>query len=176
MIAEYTAKLLKVFQDGSNDFSASTLLKVLASAVDVKSIQDQDGMSLLHLACHWDWSRWGVVIKLLIEKHQCDSNAVNEDGDTPLHVASQFNNAGAVHYLLSFESCDPNLENKLGLSPLDIAHNKQHRGVLRELLSTNRVLADPYVMPEEPTSITSENIDSGTLSKHNQYLSKGCTD
>ena len=160
MTAEYTTKLLKVFQDGSSDFSASTLLKVLDSIVDVKSIRDKDGMSLLHLACHWDWSRWGDVIKLLTEKHQCDSNAITEDGDTPLHVASQFNNAGAVHYLLSLESCDPNLKNKLGLSSLDIAHEKQHRCVLRELLSSDKVFTDPYVISEGPTSISS---GSGSL-------------
>ena len=125
--------LLKAFQDGSEVDAASFLLSNLDTSIDTNSIRDDDGMSLLHLACRWDWSRWRFVIKSLVEQYQCDISTVNEDMDTPLHVASRFNNTGAVRYFLSLESCDPNGRNIYGLTPLDIANEKQHSDVIEEL-------------------------------------------
>ena len=135
-------RLLKGFQDGSDDFETSSLLTSL-DEVEVNSVKDKDGMSLLHLACQWDWSRWGAVIKSLVEKHQCSTVLVDENYNTPLHVASQFNNVGAVQYLLSLKSCNPSIKNEFGLTPLDIAHEKQHKDVLMELLSSEKVMVDP---------------------------------
>ncbi len=57
-------------EDGGDPVSASAYLYILRGldpTVDVSSIKDSDGMTLLHLACHWDWSKWGLLVTQLIE-------------------------------------------------------------------------------------------------------------
>ena len=128
---QWEEKVLESMRDSGDAYYVYRLLKELDSSANVNSIRDTNGMSLLHLACCWDWSIWEEVVKLLVEKHQSDISGINKDGDTPLHVASQFSNVGAVRYLLKFESCDRNMRNKSGRLPLDVA---RHSDVVKELL------------------------------------------
>ena len=108
----------------------------------MNSIKDSDGMSLLHLACCRDWLRWKETIKSLVEIHKCDITVVNENGDTPLHLASKFNNVGAIIYLGPLGSCDLSNKNNSGSSPLDIAKKEGHSEVINELqvlIETNKL-------------------------------------
>ena len=101
---------------------------------DIDKIADTDKMSLLHLACRWDWALWEQIIVDLVTKYNCTVSAMNEDGDTPLHVACRFNNEKAVNFLLTLDECDPDAQNIAGVTALQIAADKQHDGVLRQLL------------------------------------------
>ncbi|XP_064398899.1 uncharacterized protein LOC135345405 isoform X2 [Halichondria panicea] len=139
-----TKKLLKAFgQDGGDPTSALASLIGLDSTLDVSSIRDSDGMTLLHLACRWDWSKWGLLVTQLVETHHHNVSVVNEDGDTPLHTAARFNNEGAAEYLL--ELSDVNARNNVGLTAFDIAHQKQHRNVLRVLVECDEIFANMSV-------------------------------
>ena len=100
-------------------------------------------MTLLHLACRWDWSKWGLLVTQLVETHHHNVSVVNEDGDTPLHTAARFNNEGAAEYLL--ELSDVNARNNVGLTAFDIAHQKQHRNVLRVLVECDEIFANMSV-------------------------------
>ena len=145
-----TKKLLKAFgQDGGDPTSALASLIGLDPTVDVSSIRDSDGMTLLHLACRWDWSKWGLLVTQLVETHHHSVSVVNEDGDTPLHTAARFNNKGAAEYLL--ELSDVNARNNDGLTAFDIAYQKQHQEVLRvlvecdEIFSNIPIISDPII-------------------------------
>ncbi len=125
-------------QNGDFAENALLMLEEVDPALQLSSITDSDGATLLHLACRWDWSQWEPVVIKLVETHHCDVSAINEDAEIPLHTAAQFNNEGATKYLLQF--CDVNAVNKSGLTALDIANQKQHRcisRVLRECFSSN---------------------------------------
>ncbi len=136
-----TKKLLKAFgQDGGDPTSTLASLIGLDPTVDVSSIKDSDGMTLLHLACRWDWSKWGLLVTQLVEKHHHNVSVVNEDGDTPLHIAARFNNKGAAEYLL--ELSDVNAINNKRLTAFDIARQKQHRAVLRVLVECDEIFED----------------------------------
>ncbi len=143
-----TNKLLKAFgQDGGDPTSALASLIGLDPTVDVSSIRDSDGMTLLHLACRWDWSKWGLLVTQLVETHHHSVSVVNEDGDTPLHIAARFNNKGATNYLI--ELSDVNARNNDGLTAFDIADQKQHQEVLRVLVKCDGanipIISDPII-------------------------------
>ncbi len=157
--ANSTNKLLKAFgQDGGDPSSASVLLRELDPTVDVSSIKDSDGMTLLHLACRWDWSRWGLLVTLLVEMHHHIVSVVNEDGDTPLHIAARFNNKGAAEYLL--ELSDVNAKNNDGLTAFDIADQKQHQEVLRVLVECDEIFANIPIISVREISQSIEHTHS----------------
>ena len=55
----------------------------------------------------------------------CDPNAQNKEGDTPLHTAASRNRVSAISKLLTSKQCNPNVLNKDHLTPLltAIKHN-----------------------------------------------------
>ncbi|XP_064398903.1 uncharacterized protein LOC135345408 isoform X2 [Halichondria panicea] len=173
MLSEPMAnKLLKVFgQDGGDQTSALALLIGLDPTVDVSSIRDSDGMTLLHLSCRWDWSKWGLLVTQLVKTHHHNVSVVNEDGDTPLHIAARFNNKGAAKYLL--ELSDVNARNNAGLTSFDIADQKQHQEVLRVLVECNAnipIISAPIIsthdvsLSDEPIHGTSSDSDALPMS------------
>ncbi len=152
-----TKKLLKAFgQDGGDPTSALASLIGLDPTVDVNSIRDSDGMTLLHLSCRWDWSKWGLLVTQLVKTHHHNVLVVNEDGDTPLHTAARFNNKGAAEYLL--ELSDVNARNNDGLTAFNIADQKQHQEVLRVLVECDEVFANIPIISTHEVSLSDEPI------------------
>ena len=92
--------------------------------------------------CRWDWSKWGLLVTQLVETHHHNISVVNEDGDTPLHIAARFNNEGAAEYLLKLMISDVNARNNVGLTAFDIAYQKQHQEVLRVLVECDEIFAN----------------------------------
>ena len=110
-----------------------------------------DGNTLLHLAA---WHETPIkednvrgVCKLpcvetmkLILHAGCDVNAVNTEGNTPLHLAVKYKPAELVDVeslretllLLLDIGADPKLENKNGQTPLDSCETEEARGILSE--------------------------------------------
>lgn len=131
-------KLLEAFgQNGGDPRAAQDLLRQLD--IDPSSVKDDDGMSILHLACQWDWLSWHIVIRELAEKYNCDVSAQNNDKETPLHIAARCNNGHAAQYLLN-KSCDASIQNSSGLTALEIAHEKHHDAVLQVLIDQEKVV------------------------------------
>lgn len=150
-------RLLKAFQTG--DFrEAATLLGHVDREKNpsLKSIADVDKKTLLHLASRGDWMRWLNVVKRLVEKYNCDVSALDQDDNTPLHVASNFANEGMVKYLLTCKSCKPNAFNDEGYTALHIAVQKGHKIIVRALLSSGVV--DP-TLPSKHGHTLSELVE-----------------
>ena len=66
---------------------------------------------------------------------QCDSNAQNKGGDTPLHIATKYNIMPAISQLLTSKHCNPNVQNKEGDTPLHIAAKNGQEDTIVQLLS-----------------------------------------
>lgn len=130
--------MLQAFKDGDIVDACIFITQTDLSSY-ISSIRDIDKSTLLHLACQWNWGQWGDVTKQLVEMHNCNILAQNDDGDTPLHMVARFNNADAAHYLLSLKSCDPSIRNNDNSTVLCIAIDKQHDGVVRELVYSGKV-------------------------------------
>ena len=132
-------KLLKAFQNEDAN-EAEHLIHELDPTIDINSIKDADGMSLLHLACRCkNVSRWKDIIQELVEIHNCKISAAN-NGDTPLHTAVEYNNQSAANYLLSCNKCDPEYLNNAGFTAFDIACEKEFTDLQRVLISSGRLL------------------------------------
>ena len=57
---------------------------------------------------------------LLLSCKECNSNAQNREGDTPLHIAAKYGQVHTIVQLLSCREYDPNAQNKKGDTPLHI--------------------------------------------------------
>ena len=74
--------------------------------------------TLLHSACV---SGKLEVVKMVIQKFQCDVNAQNRHGNTPLHVACEWGWFETVQFLVEQDGCDINILNNCGYSPFTLA-------------------------------------------------------
>ena len=52
---------------------------------------------------------------------ECDPNAQNKEGDSPLHFATKYGQDHTIVELLSYEQCNSNAQNKKGDTSLHIA-------------------------------------------------------
>ena len=115
------------------------------------NLRTNDGNTLLHLAA---WHETPIkednvrsVCKLpcvetmkLILHAGCDVNAVNTEGNTPLHLAVTFKPADPEEVVILSEmllllldiGADPNLANKNGQTPLDCCESEEARRILSE--------------------------------------------
>ena len=130
-------------------------------SIDLNTVRDLDGKTLLHLACRYDWTDWCSIIQSLIEEHHCNVSAVDEDGNTPLHDAYQCGNYLAFSYLLALPSCKPDAVNKHDYTVLRMALETNDKRAVRELLSTGRV---------DPRSGTQRGHTYGELLEVNSLL------
>ncbi|KAH9991577.1 ankyrin repeat-containing domain protein [Russula vinacea] len=81
---------------------------------------------------------------MLVERG-ADVAAQNEDGETPLHLASQEGQVEAVCMLLQ-HGADVNAQNKNGLTPFRLALQGGLEEVTRVLLQHGAESADPEVL------------------------------
>ena len=74
--------------------------------------------SLLHSAC-----QGGSVslVRTLIQKHNADTNAKNDQNNTPLHVAAFSGEAEVALCLINEFGCDPSVKGRFGRSLLHCA-------------------------------------------------------
>ena len=70
----------------------------------------------------------------LIAKRFCDPNLVDDEGNTPLHLACKIRHSQCVQVLLASEKIDVNLKNNQGLAALHLAAQHGYYYCLNDLL------------------------------------------
>ena len=109
-------------------------------------IRNRDGNTLLHLAAAFDAKTTGIVYKppcvkttKLILHAGCDVNAVNFEGETPLHLAATFMPGGEqvrtlkeILEILLDIGADTKLVNSKGQTPLECCESDVARRILSE--------------------------------------------
>uniref|UniRef100_A0ACD5TE43 Uncharacterized protein n=1 Tax=Avena sativa TaxID=4498 RepID=A0ACD5TE43_AVESA len=91
-----------------------SLLKKMASKVDLRGVRDAKGNTALHCAA----SRGCLEsCRFLVEESGIDVNSVSKTGETPLSYAAQEGNVQVMRYLLH-RGADPAMPDERGSTPL----------------------------------------------------------
>jgi len=107
------------FREASMHGSLITCRK-LAPQSDVHQLEKSSGRSALHKAAFWGHTE---TVKYLVNECKLNINAVDYNGDTPLHDAVRFDHLPVVQVLLDAKA-STSVKNKNGLDVLGVA--KQH--------------------------------------------------
>lgn len=91
----------------------------------IKSVVDDDGLSLLHWACDRGYSE---IVSLLLT-NGTDVNSQDKDGQTPLHYASSCGHENVVNLLLE-AGANINIFDSDGLKPADVAYSTELKKLL----------------------------------------------
>ena len=70
----------------------------------------------------------------LLSNIECDINACNTDGDSPLHIACKCGHLEIVKVLREDQKCNLNIQNSYGNTPLHLACNSKSPKIIRLLL------------------------------------------
>ena len=70
----------------------------------------------------------------LLSNNECDVNALNTDGESPLHIACKCSHLEIVTVLLENQKCNLNTQNIYGNTPLWIACRNKSLAIIRLLL------------------------------------------
>lgn len=117
-----------------NGILKSDEFKKFISKVD-PSIQDQEGISILHLAATLGY--WDLVVEFglnnQIKKVNC--NLLNKNGDTILHLAAKAGEWTLIVQLIEIDKrSNPNLQDKDGNTILHLAVKTGNWNVVRDLI------------------------------------------
>ena len=97
----------------------------------MKSLQTKRNMNQLDDACE----RGDLeVVTSLLSNEECDINAHNTRGESPLHIACKYDHLEIVKILLKNQQCDLNTQNRHGDTPLHLACSSKSLGIVRLLL------------------------------------------
>jgi len=99
--------------------------KKLAPQADVHQLEKSSGRSALHKAAFWGHTE---TVKYLVNECKMNINAVDYNGDTPLHDAVRFDHLPVVQALLDAKS-NTLIKNKNGLDALGISKQHGHEKV-----------------------------------------------
>ena len=125
-----------------NDTSEAEALELLSQLPNPATVRDEEEWTLLHHACY---NGWYEVVKVLIEKYNCDTKCVvrrhtwpYRGGGTLLHCASLGGHLKLIKYLIEEKHCDTAVTNKQSLwtvdngwTPLHSASSNGHLDVLK---------------------------------------------
>ena len=95
---------------------------------------DIQGKTPLHNACMNNSGHLNIVRYLIGEVH-CDPSSENENGMTPLHIASRNGHLNIVRYLITEAHCNPSCENKNGMTPIHNACSNGRLNIVQYLIS-----------------------------------------
>eukprot|EP00756_Hemistasia_phaeocysticola_P049797 Hpha_TRINITY_DN24364_c0_g1::TRINITY_DN24364_c0_g1_i1::g.147960::m.147960 len=115
------------------------VLSILYEACDDMTVRTEDGNTLLHhVAKEWGEAWWVIDAW---KDQDGDINAVNEDGETPCHIAAAAGNADLVGALLQCGAHGSGTR-KDGETPLTLALARGWGKVAAVLLSSERAVGD----------------------------------
>ena len=131
------AALLEKFEEGNHSHSElEGHLKEAKQSLDLTTITNFEGKTLLHLAC----CLFTVdTVELLAETYGFDVSAKDNDGNTPLHDACRCQKTQILKYLLTWPKCNPNTQNHEGNTPLHVAISLSYWAIGRALLGAKHV-------------------------------------
>ena len=81
------------------------------------------------------------MVKYLITEQDCDPTVLDNNGTTPLHLASYFGHTSIVQWLLQDGRVDPSCADKFGRTPVNFA---EHSDNSFELLKLFQPLLDSH--------------------------------
>ena len=136
--------------------TVNDVAKSISSIADINA-RDIKGNTLLHWAT--TYSKTPEVIVLLLNR-EADIKAPDEDGQTPLHLAT-LNNSSVIVELLLDKGANANAQNNQGKTPLDIAQETEH---LKESDAYWRLYKAQSHLSLHPNK--QENIDSNLLNSN----------
>ena len=108
----------------SNDLQ--TLESLIREGVDL-TLTDENQDTLLHIAVAKSQIQ---TLQFLTDKVSPDINAVNDSGNTALHIAATNNNRNAVRMLIKCKA-DPSIKNQLGQKAIDLTGDATIRRLLK---------------------------------------------
>uniref|UniRef100_A0ACD5YEC0 Uncharacterized protein n=1 Tax=Avena sativa TaxID=4498 RepID=A0ACD5YEC0_AVESA len=129
-----------------------SLLKEMASKVDLRVAKDAKGNTALHLA-----AIKGCLesCRFLVEESGIDVNSVTETGGTPMLYAAQEGNVQIIRYLLDCGG-DPAMPDERGSTPLHDVAMQGHSEAVRLLLSKGAPV-DPVDHRGAPLHLAASN-------------------
>uniref|UniRef100_A0ACD5XGV2 Uncharacterized protein n=1 Tax=Avena sativa TaxID=4498 RepID=A0ACD5XGV2_AVESA len=129
-----------------------SLLKKMASRVDLRGAKDADGNTALHLA-----AIKGCLesCRFLVEESGVDVNSVSKTGRTPMLYAAQEGNVQIIRYLLDHGG-DPAMPDERGSTPLHDVAMQGHSEAVRLLLSKGAPV-DPVDHRGAPLHLAASN-------------------
>jgi len=122
------AKPLSAKDRASEEFREAAMhgsvdvVKHLASQADVHGVEKTSGRTALHKAAFFGHTK---TVQFLVKDCGLKLNAVDYNGDTPLHDAVKINNPEVVELLVS-AGADLKIRNKQGKSVFDLAKDYGH--------------------------------------------------
>ncbi len=126
----------ELMEAGTREEDAKNEIKKHVKNADINARFDFiDGKTLLHEAALRGLSIW---VSVLLE-NGAHVNAVDQDGDTPLHDAACNGHEDAVDALLAKDGVNVNAADTDGNTPLHVAVRLGHVGVVNALLAKNGV-------------------------------------
>jgi ankyrin repeat protein len=96
----------------------------------VINLKDVQGWTPLHVATNYSYP---LPVDYLLEHPDVDPNAINQDGDAPLHLSIYSNNIDTVAKLLKHPKINKRLPMKGGVTPFQLAKKLGHQRILHEL-------------------------------------------
>jgi len=140
--------------------------------------EDENGNTALHLAAMWGHF---ATTQLLINKKGCKMEAINQDGNTPLHLSVlQYDCYAVAKLLLSTliknKSDYYTKTNNNGQTPLDLASDSNKREMVNLFKSFDilKKYSVPEVIKLQDTTELKKLIDEGE-NVDKQQINDGCT-
>ena len=144
------------------DEQGNTLLHIACQKGSDVNCQAKDVSTPLHYACYFTYQGESLdIAKYLITEQQCDVNVQNKDGDSPLHIACYFKAFDIIEFLLQ-QRCDTTVRNKKGQSPQTLSLNEDGDLLLHIACQWRDVDIVRYLLCEQHCEVNVRNANGDT--------------
>ncbi|MDE7273001.1 MAG: ankyrin repeat domain-containing protein [Lachnospiraceae bacterium] len=135
------------------DYATTSGLRDLVQALSAAEHADAYGNTTLHHAC---WNNQGEVVKALLEKDPASVNKRNNDGESPLLLATRQSNLMIVELLLTAGAETDNADIH-GVMPLHVAAGNGDLFVGKALLAAGADIGKKTIEGQTPLILAAQN-------------------